>query len=398
MQPTTPRTPDPRREADDLAQRLSGLLDLDVLSARAAVEVQRRLTDHLVCVTWVDEDRPGTADEGSPWLVVGAARGHRDRDLAGLQIPPGAGIGGLVATRSRVVSVGDYRAESATRDFAGLMVGREGIGGAAGVPLWSDDRLCGVLFAGRRGDGELAERTIDLLVEVSGYLGEMIGRARQVRRLVSLARSDERNRVATALHDDVTQLLFAVGVSARRARRAIGDASPGADDELRRIEALTSSAATAVRAALRAAAPIPAEQCLALALQAEVDRCAELTGLRAELVVLDPVPEQRADVAEVAAHAVRVALANVVRHAPGASAVVTLACDDRVLTVLVQDDGPGPPPDFVLRPLRDHAGTRFGLANLARRAGLLGGTLSLRGTDEGTALGLTLPRCDGADG
>lgn len=396
MQPTTSCPTSIRPQAGAVAERLSSFVDLDVLSARAAAEVHRLLSDHLICVTWVAGDSAGAKNSALPWLVVGAARGHRDADITGLRIPPGTGVGGLVAARCQLVSVSDYAREGANRDFLDLMVGREGIRGAAGVPLWSDGRVCGVLFAGRRHGGELAGRALDLLVEISKHLGEMIGRARKVEHRLTLARTEERQRVVTELHDDVTQLLFAVGASARRARQVLDGTSPRADQELERVESLSSAAATAVRRTLRSAAPVPPDEDLPLLLRSTVDKCMERFGTPAELVVLDAVPAQPPAVCSALAAVAREALANVAKHAPGASAVVTLTCDERDVTLAVQDDGPGLAPGFELKPVAfDDADDHFGLPSLAYRVSLLGGELSVRNNDDGVTLRVSLPRVDG---
>ncbi|MQA86016.1 MAG: GAF domain-containing protein [Streptosporangiales bacterium] len=372
---------------DVLPQRLSGVIDLDVLSARAAVEVHRLLHDHLICVTWVDPSATAAGgDMEDPWLVVGAERGHREVDLTGLRIPPGAGIGGMVASTGGLVSVDDYTSETATRDFVGLMVDRERVGGAAGVPLCSDGRFVGLLFAGRRVDGALSDREIDVLFEVSRHLGALIGTARRAQEIIELARAEERQRIATALHDDVTQLLFAIGSSARRARKAMPDNRPDADRELERIESFASSAASAVRTALRAAVPVRPEQGLPLTLRTVIDSFTDRTQVPVEFVVLDRVPAQSPETTGVLAAVVREALANVAKHAPGAAVIVSLMGNECEVRLVVQDDGPGLPPGFELGSITAaDAGEHFGLPNLCYRVGLLGGQLTIHDNEDGGA-------------
>lgn len=360
------------------------MLDLDVISARAAAEVSRMLRDHLICVTWVDPPRPVTAAEPDPWLVVGAARGNRKVDLTGLRIPPGAGIGGMVAARNSLVSVDNYIREDATRDFVGVMVGRERVGGAAGVPLHADGRFVGVLFAGRRVDGALGDRELDMLLEVSRHLGTLIGTARKAQELVELARIEERRRIATALHDDVTQLLFAVGSSARQARAEMTSYGPDTAKELERIECFASSAASAVRAALRTTAPIRPEQGLLLSLRAAVDEFRERTAMPVDFVVLDHPATVTERTTNVLLAVVREALANVAKHATGAAAVVSLATDDHGVNVVVQDDGPGLPRGFQLPSVSTAAAAEhFGLPSITHRVSLIGGRLAVHDNEDG---------------
>ncbi|WP_052436497.1 sensor histidine kinase [Georgenia sp. SUBG003] len=83
-------------------------------------------------------------------------------------------------------------------------------------------------------------------------------------------------------------------------------------------------------------------------------------GLGVELVLqCDPGP-----VAATVHRVVQEALTNVLRHAPGATAVVTVRTADGVVRVGVIDDGPGPSP--VDRP-------GYGLVGLAERLEQVGG-------------------------
>lgn len=377
--------------AERAAARLSSLVELDVLAARAAAEVHRLLGDHLVCVTLVDDGL--TEASGVPWLVVEAASGNRAAGVTGLRIPPGRGVGGLAASSRRIVSVHEYREETATTGFRRLIAQREGIRGAAGVPMLAEGRLAGILFAGRRQPGGLADQELDVLLEFSQHLAVMIERARGVQRLLELARAEERQRVAALLHDDVTQLLFGVGTSARRARQAIGPEHHAADQELERIEALASSAASTVRSSLRALRPVPTDQRLALLVRAAIDGFIETTGTPVELAVLDAVPHLTPEVCRALVAVTREGLANVARHAPRSCALVSVLCDDRTVSVVVQDDGPGLPPGFDLRSVPGAGHT--GLAGLGFLLDAVGGTLAVMNNDDGgVTLRATVGRSD----
>lgn len=388
----SPGTPEPNRgrpEIERAAVRLANLVELDVLAARAAAEVQRLLADHLICVTLASEEDVAPPP-GGPWLVVGGASGYRGGDLTGLRIAPGRGVGGLSASTGRVISVREYREEQAAADFRHLIADREGVHGAAGVPLVADGQVSGILFAGRREPGRLGDQELDVLLEFSHHLAAMVDRARQIQRLLNLARAQERERVARILHDDVTQLLFGVGSSARRARRTIGPEHGGADHELERIEWLASSAATQVRSTLRALRPIAGHQRLPMLVRAAVDAVSDGTGLAVELALLGPVPEVDPDAGRALVAVVREALANVARHGGGASALVSLSAEDHSVSAVVQDDGPGLPAGFRLRPA---GGEGTGLASVAFVLDSVGGRLVVNSNDDGgvTVRG-TVPR------
>lgn len=90
-----------------------------------------------------------------------------------------------------------------------------------GVPLSYDGQVVGVLYAGARPIGRIGDRAQTLMMEFARTLGPAIGAAMQSERSARLCVQEERQRIARELHDTIGQLLFGIGVSARRARGSL---------------------------------------------------------------------------------------------------------------------------------------------------------------------------------
>lgn len=93
------------------------------------------------------------------------------------------------------------------------------------------------------------------------------------------------------------------------------------------------------------------------------------------------VPGEVGEAVEAVAYRiVQEALANVVRHAPGAACELEVRRDGSALVVRVRDDGPG---------MGGEPG--FGLRGMRERARLVGGTVTWRNLPEGAEVEARLP-------
>jgi signal transduction histidine kinase len=355
-----------------------------MLAARAAAELTKSFYGDLVCVTTISR---------SPQLVVRAAGGQRSGGaLPGRPVPHGS-VGGLAFSQRHMISVHDYATVHAAEDFLDVVVGLEGVRGAVGVPLCVDDHSVGVLFVGRRTGTAFADREIDLLHRAAQFIAPLVEASLQVERRVELAGAQERQRLATELHDNVLPLLFLIGATARRMRDSTIEDPEVMVRELGEVEALASSVASVVRNAVRELAPMRPDHKLSLRLRTVIARFRAHHAHSVELIEVGGATALPGDTTEVLSALVNEGLANLARHAPGASALVTLSYDLDRVTVTVQDDGPGLPDGFVLGSVTaPDAGEHFGLSNLARRVSDLAGTLTVSANeDDGVTLRASVP-------
>ncbi|MFF4338355.1 sensor histidine kinase [Kitasatospora sp. NPDC001540] len=197
---------------------------------------------------------------------------------------------------------------------------------------------------------------------------------------------EERARIARELHDVVAHHMSVITVQADSAPYRIEGLPPAAVEEFGQIAAAARGSLAEMRrllGVLRAdgGAPDKAPQ-PGLADLPKLLATAGQAGVRAELAVadgvaaLEPVPDA---VALSAYRIVQEALANVVRHAPGATAEVRLSAADGALALTVRN---GPPPGRSAA-VETSGGTGQGLVGMRERVRLLAGTLDTGPTADG---------------
>ncbi|MEV0646155.1 GAF domain-containing protein [Phytomonospora sp. NPDC050363] len=271
-------------------------------------------------------------------------------------------------------------------DLRGLLDGDlsdhdEVLGSAVAVPLRSAQGVSGVLLAIReKGGRPFDAEQVPVLASFADQAALALEAAdrQQAQRLLDVFA--DRDRIASDLHDQVIQRLYAVGMSLQGTARRISD------PEVReRIDAAVEQLDHTVRD-IRGSI---------FDLHSTGD---EAGSLRRRL--LDIVTERTADTEvtcsvrmsgavdtmvppSIGAHAeavLREAVSNVIRHAGASSVTVTIDVTED-LTIDVRDDGRGLPGDIA----------RSGLANLAERAESFGGHLTVAGDSGGTRLTWRVP-------
>ncbi|HET6508108.1 MAG TPA: GAF domain-containing sensor histidine kinase [Baekduia sp.] len=319
-------------------------------------------------------------------LVVGACAGE-------VTEPPGPGHvlpiegtrWGEVLARGEAQRIDDVAADGRL-DPAPL--GAPDAATALLVPLSYRRRTLGVLVAFDRRDarGDASEdgfgsRDADLLrafassAAIAVVTAETVEKSR-LRTAIEAAEA-ERGRWARELHDETLQSLGGLLV-------LLASAHDGDEAQLRAtteqaVEHLADEIAglRSIIAELRPAALD--ELGLAPALRALVRRAAGGAGLEAATyIALDedtrPAPELETAVYRVAQEA----LTNVAKHAHASRVSVRLASDDGELVLTIADDGNG------FDPTAPSPG--FGVAGMRERVGLVGGTLQIEPSPDGTIL------------
>ncbi|POX38991.1 two-component sensor histidine kinase [Streptomyces sp. Ru73] len=189
---------------------------------------------------------------------------------------------------------------------------------------------------------------------------------------------EERTRIARELHDVVAHHMSVITVQADSAPYRLQGLPPEAAEEFGTIAATARESLAEMRRLLgvlrseeseRQGGPEKAPQPGLDELSRLVDGTVR-AGVPVELTLSRALGELPSAVGLSAYRIVQEALANVVRHAPGAPTRVSVTPDRTGLTVLVVN---GPPP----RPAEplETAGTGHGLVGMRERVRLLGGTL-----------------------
>ncbi|MFG2627783.1 sensor histidine kinase [Streptomyces sp. NPDC048473] len=185
---------------------------------------------------------------------------------------------------------------------------------------------------------------------------------------------EERTRIARELHDVVAHHMSVITVQADSAPYRISGLPEQAREEFGAIAASARESLAEMRRLLTVLRSEGTEG--ERAPQPGLDRVQQLveatvrTGLPAELSLTAGLPDVPQAVDLSAYRIVQEALANVVRHAPGARTRVSVTSDGEHLTVLVVNDRaeqPGSP--------LETTGTGHGLVGMRERVRLTGGTL-----------------------
>lgn len=120
--------------------------------------------------------------------------GVRTAAMRGLNIRPGAGLGGQVLAMRRPAAVADYRsADSITHDYDAAVTA-EGIRSIVAVPLVVSGVVRGVLYGASRGPAPLGDQATDAMVDASRQLAEEITVRDEVDRRLRLQQVAEADR------------------------------------------------------------------------------------------------------------------------------------------------------------------------------------------------------------
>ncbi|MFI7340894.1 sensor histidine kinase [Streptomyces sp. NPDC050085] len=203
----------------------------------------------------------------------------------------------------------------------------------------------------------------------------------------------ERAAIARELHDIVSHSVSMIAVQAESATYTTPGLTAEARDGFQQIAGTARSSMAELRRLLGVLrAPQGRSDAVLTAPQPTLDHLAELvdqhravSGTTDLLVTGERVPLPAAW--ELSAYRIaQEALTNVRKHAPGARTVVEIDYGaDRLLTLRIHDDGPGPHPGPA-------SGASHGLTGMRERAALVGGRLSAgAGPDGGFLVEAELP-------
>ena len=199
----------------------------------------------------------------------------------------------------------------------------------------------------------------------------------------------ERKRMARELHDSTGQLLTGIGLLLCRLENDTSEAGQAVVSEL---QTLVREAGQEIRLISYLASPPEVEK---LGLVDALKSLVEGFGRRTSLEATFELCGQAADVPDAEGALYRVAqeaLSNLNRHAHAARARVTLCFRQRAVHLLVVDDGVGLSPDAL-----NGSGAGVGLASMRARLAEIGGRLSIRQLEPGTAIlaSVRIPECAG---
>ncbi len=301
-------------------------------------------------------------------LAAGAARGIEEFPVGRVFPLSGPGAPPLAACMA-----GDELLHNSPSSLAGTVAARAELA----VPVRLGGRTLGVIAVQSLVAGSLDQEDLVVARTIAGQVAVALENARLFaaeRQLRDLSITEERNRMAREIHDTLAQGFMGIIMQLRAMQAA---ATPEQAELYReQAETLARESLQEARRSVWNLRPLSLEGSgLAGALQSEVESLEQRAALRGALQTvgdIDRVPPQ------VQAALLRIAqesLHNAVKYARATSLVVRLAVTDGWAELQVTDDGVGFDPAAAgsRRPTPGDGG--FGLAGMAERARLLGGTL-----------------------
>lgn len=201
------------------------------------------------------------------------------------------------------------------------------------------------------------------------------------------AREQERAMVAREIHDEFGQFLSALKMDLAWIARRL----PSDDEKRARLDEMMEMTDVANRVVHRIASALRPglldDLGLEAALQWQVKRFAERTGIPCEVIVPDKLPVPNSQVALALFRISQEALTNIARHARATRVEITLGATDDKWELRLEDNGRG------FAPERKRGPENFGLIGMRERVRALGGELSIRSAPgEGTRILACVPR------
>lgn len=285
----------------------------------------------------------------------------------------------------RAIVVKDIR-ESAS--CAGIL-GDRILGTCISAPLRSKGINIGAIFVARPKSQPFSLDERGLVTALGSQVGPAIQNAQLFSKRGAIAVLEERQRVAREVHDGLAQTLGYLNV-----QMGIVDHLLASDDlakakaELKTMTQVTRDAYEGLRLAIMdLRTPLSPTGGLRRTLREYLQRFSLQTGIqchfeghRGSAATLSPSAEVQLT------RIVQEALANVKKHAPAAEVWLSVEANERLVRVIIRDNGPGFDPASVPQ------SGRYGLQTMRERAEGIGGSLLIEShADAGTRLEVTIP-------
>jgi signal transduction histidine kinase/DNA-binding response OmpR family regulator len=318
----------------------------------------------------------------------------------------GKGIIGRVAQSGRRCVVQDVAKWPGFFELVGMAIRSE-----VAVPIRVRGRVAGVLNVDCDRVHGFEPADVELLETVAGLLAAGFERARlfgdveaelaerkraesTLRELPArtlAAQEAERRRIASELHDSVSQILSSAKFRLHAGESALSAPVARRHRQFRRGRELLDLALKEIRRITRNLRPSELDDLgLVPALGTLLDEFKDRTGLRVSFRAPRSMSRIPPAVGLAAYRIVQEALANIERHAHARAVCIRLAGTARGLKLHIADDGRGIQP----RRLRSRArgGTGLGLVHMRERAAALGGSVHMETTlRKGTRITVDLP-------
>jgi PAS domain S-box-containing protein len=243
--------------------------------------------------------------------------------------------------------------------------------------LDSSGNVCGALAIGR--DVTMAKKTEIQLQETSELLRELAARNETVREA-------ERKRIAREIHDELGQMLNAMRFNVLVINYQFGDSNRVLQEHISKLLQNLDRTVNMVRDIVSALHPTVLSAGIMAALDWLTQEFSKSTGIACNLWMEKSVSPDEEQVTAIF-RIVQESLNNVLRHSGADLVEISLAVakNGEAYLLEISDNGSGFDPEQVRKP------KSLGLIGMQERAVMLGGTLTISSTEQGTTLQVYIP-------
>jgi signal transduction histidine kinase len=200
---------------------------------------------------------------------------------------------------------------------------------------------------------------------------------------------EERRRIARDLHDSAGQLLAVIGMQLSTLALDLRQAAPQLNEQVEETERLVEQLQKEIRTtSYLLHPPLLDEAGLYSALSWYVEGLNKRSGVQTGLEITPDFGRLPRDIELVVFRLVQESLTNVHRHSGSKTAMIRIARDEGTITVTVQDQGKGIPPEKLLQIQSEGSGV--GIRGMRERLRQFNGELRIESGKRGTRVWVTM--------
>ena len=201
---------------------------------------------------------------------------------------------------------------------------------------------------------------------------------------------EERRRIARELHDSAGQLLAVIGMQLSTLARDLRQAAPQFNKQVKETEGLLDQLQTEIRTtSYLLHPPLLDEAGLCSALSWYVEGLNKRSSVQTTLEIAPNFGRLPRDIELAIFRLLQESLTNIHRHSGSKTAMLRIARDEETITLEVQDEGKGIPPERLVEIQSEGSGV--GVRGMRERLRQFNGELRIESGESGTRVWVTIP-------
>jgi signal transduction histidine kinase/DNA-binding response OmpR family regulator len=271
---------------------------------------------------------------------------------------------------------------------------KDGIRSMAVIPLFSKEKLLGIILVFSKAPGKFKTEDVNLLSLMAGQAGVAVENAylyestrkksHLVEKLISKliqAQEEERKRIAAEIHDTIAQSLVGIYTCIQTCQYLLKKAPEQLEEQLKSLKDVVGDNVNEVRQIMFNLRPSSLDDLgLMPSLENYIKRFEREHGYEVEVMVTNRIRRLHSTVETAVFRIIQEALTNIKKHSQGKKVLIRLSFEPKWVHLLVADDGQGFSWDEVTEKFL--RGDSHGLQGMKERVSVLGGTFKVT-TEEG---------------